>query len=218
MNFVVPHFEKSKREAVEQPLWTWRSHPALCWTLLNNKARLQPGCHNSIQTSNWVSKVNLNSRYEQVKGVTVMSPPYFTTHWAQQNNNAAHVLWSRLDQVLHPRICCSLASELSPPMRISIVAVKPRLSGILFEFLDSTNTWGQVHKESELGCVRHLASSSAQKCLCAEKASLERTNPASGETWDMQTQNHNDIPAAKSVNSLAPVMLQHLLGSYKKKA
>lgn len=67
-------------------------------------------------------------------------------------------------------------------MRISIVAVKPRLSGILFEFLDSTNTWGQVHKESELGCVRHLASSSAQKCLCAEKASLERTNPASGET------------------------------------
>lgn len=45
-----------------------------------------------------------------------------------------------------PSLLCSLASDPSPPTRILIVAVEPRLSDVLFVFLDGRNTWGQIHK------------------------------------------------------------------------
>lgn len=86
-----------------------------------------------------------------------------------------------------PLLVCSLASDLSPPTRILIVAVEPRLYDVLFEFLDGTNTWGQIHKGTHnahstcpgLDCLVIAQSSHAKRRLRAEEALLERTKPAS---------------------------------------
>lgn len=84
------------------------------------------------------------------------SPPYFTTGQPLPTENPADVLspiWTQscIPEVIFepPSPACSLASDLSPS-RILIIAVEPRLSDVLFEFLDGTNTWGHIHEGTEV--------------------------------------------------------------------
>lgn len=166
--------------------------------------------------------MNLN-RYEQVKGVTMRSPPCFTTGQPlpTENPDVLNPIWTQscLPEVTFepPSPVWSLASDRSPP-RILIITVVIWCSVWIFrwhKYLGTDSQRDRGDRTVQYLTSRHTAPHKIHPAPGQDFATWSQHSPLSPKgacekrhfqredaTWATKMGEHTGFPPVKSVNSL----------------